>query len=119
MAYRVDFNATSFADLIEDAFGDILASVGVVITLGPEPTAPIAPAPAAPSCADMDSDGDGVNDCDDKCPDSQAGQTTGADGCPGPVSTDLKGVNLDFDKSTPRTAAGAILNGANGRTEER
>src|SRR3546814_4821362 len=69
LAYRVDFNDSSFAAPNEDAFGDILASVGVVIPLGPEPTAPIAPAPAAPSCADMDSDGDGVNDCDDKCPD--------------------------------------------------
>ncbi|MBB1473978.1 porin family protein, partial [Luteimonas sp. MC1825] len=44
----------------EDWFGDVLASVGVVIPLGPEPTAPVAPAPVAPSCADMDSDGDGV-----------------------------------------------------------
>src|SRR3546814_20474388 len=92
MAYRVDFNATSFAAPNEDAFGDILASVGVVITLGPEPTAPIAPAPAAPSCADMDSAGDGVNDCDDKCPDSQAGQPIGPDGRPVPVPIDLEGV---------------------------
>ncbi|MFC3717312.1 porin family protein, partial [Luteimonas soli] len=68
LGYRVDFNDASHAAPNEDAFGDILASVGVVIPLGPEPTAPIAPAPAAPSCADMDSDGDGVNDCDDKCP---------------------------------------------------
>src|SRR5690606_38462323 len=86
----------------EDWFGDVLASVGVVIPLGPEPTAPVAPAPVSPSCADMDSDGDGVNDCDDKCPGSQAGQTIGPDGCPVPVSIDLKGVNFDFDKSTLR-----------------
>ena len=96
----------------EDWFGDVLASVGVVIPLGPEPTAPVAPAPAAPTCADMDSDGDGVNDCDDKCPDSQAGQTIGPDGCPVPVSIDLKGVNFDFDKSTLRPDAVAILNEA-------
>src|SRR3546814_11672794 len=60
----------------------------------------------------MDSDGDGVNDCDDKCPDSQAGQTIGPDGCPVPVSIDLKGVNFDFDKSTLRPDAVAILNAA-------
>jgi len=96
----------------EDWFQDILASVGVVIPLGPEPTAPVAPAPAAPTCADMDSDGDGVNDCDDKCPGSQAGQTIGPDGCPVPVSIDLKGVNFDFDKSTLRPDAVAILNEA-------
>ena len=95
-----------------DWFGDVLASVGVVIPLGPEPTAPVAPAPVAPSCADMDSDGDGVNDCDDKCPGSQAGQTIGPDGCPVPVSIDLKGVNFDFDKSTLRPDAVSILNEA-------
>ena len=95
-----------------DWFGDVLASVGVVIPLGPEPTAPVAPAPVAPSCADMDSDGDGVNDCDDRCPGSQAGQTIGPDGCPVPVSIDLKGVNFDFDKSTLRPDAVSILNEA-------
>jgi OmpA-OmpF porin, OOP family len=96
----------------EDWFGDVLASVGIIIPLGPEPTAPVAPAPVAPSCADSDSDGDGVNDCDDKCPGSQAGQTIGPDGCPVPVSIDLKGVNFDFDKSTLRPDAVAILNEA-------
>src|SRR5690606_27935332 len=98
LAYRADFDDQSMAAPNEDWFGDVLASVGVVIPLGPEPTAPVAPAPVAPSCADMDSDGDGVNDCVDKCPDSQAGQTIGPDGCPVPVSIDLKGVNFDFDK---------------------
>jgi OOP family OmpA-OmpF porin len=93
-------------------FADVLASVGVVIPLGPEPMAAVAPAPVAPNCADSDSDGDGVNDCDDKCPGSQAGQTIGPDGCPVPVSIDLKGVNFDFDKSTLRPDAVAILNEA-------
>ena len=94
-----------------DWFGDVLASVGVVVPLGPPPVAPVAPAPApaAPSCADLDDDGDGVNNCDDKCPGSQAGQTIGPDGCPVPVSIDLKGVNFDFDKSTLRPDAVAIL----------
>ena len=55
------------------------------------------------------SDGDGVNNCDDKCPGSQAGQTIGPDGCPVPVSIDLKGVNFDFDKATLRPDAIAIL----------
>jgi OOP family OmpA-OmpF porin len=95
----------------EDWFGDLLVSVGIVVPLGPEPVAP-APPPPAPSCADMDSDGDGVNDCDDKCPGSQAGQTIGPDGCPVPVSIDLKGVNFDFDKATLRPDAITILNEA-------
>ncbi len=99
----------------ENSFTDLLASVGLTVALGPEPMAPVGPAPvAAPGCADMDDDGDGVNNCNDKCPDSQAGQTIGPDGCPVPVSIDLKGVNFDFDKSTLRPDARAILTEAVG-----
>jgi OOP family OmpA-OmpF porin len=113
LAVRFDMDGDALdaegGDLGSDNFSDILASVGVVIPLGPEP---VAPTPAAPSCSDMDSDGDGVNDCDDKCPGSQAGQTIGPDGCPVQVAIDLKGVNFDFDKSTLRPDAVAILNEA-------
>ena len=112
LAYRADFDDGSVAAPDEDWFGDVLASVGIIVPLGPEPEAPVGPAPVAPNCADSDSDGDGVNDCDDKCPGSQAGQTIGPDGCPVPVSIDLKGVNFDFDKSTLRPDAIAILNEA-------
>ena len=112
LAYRADFDDSSVAAPDEDWFGDVLASVGVIIPLGPEPVAPVAPAPVAPNCADLDDDGDGVNNCNDKCPGSQAGQTIGPDGCPVPVSIDLKGVNFDFDRSTLRPDAVAILNEA-------
>ncbi|MFZ5656743.1 MAG: OmpA family protein [Pseudomonadota bacterium] len=112
LAYRGDFDSSSVAAPQEDWFGDVLASVGVVVPLGPEPAAPVAPAPAAPTCADKDDDGDGVNNCDDKCPGSQAGQAIGPDGCPVPVTIDLRGVNFDFDKSTLRPDAIAILNEA-------
>ncbi|MFC3813802.1 OmpA family protein [Lysobacter sp. GCM10012299] len=111
VAYRADFDDGSVSAPDEDWFGDVLASVGVVIPLGPPPVA-AAPAPAAPSCADLDDDGDGVNNCDDKCPGSQAGQTIGPDGCPVPVSIDLKGVNFDFDKATLRPDAVSILSEA-------
>jgi OOP family OmpA-OmpF porin len=96
-------------------YTDLLASVGVTVALGPEPMKAVEPAPApAPvaTCADKDSDGDGVNDCNDKCPNSPAGQTVGPDGCPVPVTIDLRGVNFDFDKSTLRPDAVAILNEA-------
>lgn len=113
---RVDFDdVQANAGTQEDYFTDMLASIGMTVALGPEPAAPVAaapPPPAAPSCSDMDDDGDGVNNCDDKCPGSQAGQTIGPDGCPVPVSIDLKGVNFDFDKSTLRPDAVAILNEA-------
>ena len=113
LAYRADFDDQSYNSPNEDMFGDLLASVGVVIPLGPKAVAAPAPAPApapvAPSCADLDDDGDGVNNCDDKCPNSQPGQTIGPDGCPVPISIDLKGVNFDYDKSTLRPDAVSIL----------
>lgn len=112
LAARFDMDGSSHFAPNDSYFTDVLASIGVVIPLGPEPMAPVAPAPVAPNCADMDDDGDGVNNCDDKCPGSQAGQTIGPDGCPVPVSIDLKGVNFDFDKSTLRPDAVAILNEA-------
>jgi OOP family OmpA-OmpF porin len=119
LAVRLDADNDSVGALLEDDdnndgedwFQDLLLSVGVVVPLGPE-TAVAPPPPPAESCADKDSDGDGVNDCDDKCPNSQAGQTIGPDGCPVPISIDLKGVNFDFDKSTLRPDAVAILNEA-------
>ncbi len=97
----------------EDWFQDVLASVGVVIPLGPEPVTAPPPAPTV-TCADKDDDGDGVNNCDDKCPGSTAGQAVGPDGCPVPLTIDLKGVNFDFDKSTLRPDAIAILDEAIG-----
>jgi OmpA-OmpF porin, OOP family len=110
LAYRADFDDQSVAAVDEDWFGDVLASVGIIVPLGAAAAAPAAaPAPVAPSCTDGDDDGDGVNNCDDKCPGSQAGQTIGPDGCPVPVSIDLKGVNFDYDKSNLRPDAVQIL----------
>jgi outer membrane autotransporter protein len=67
---------------IDSMFGGHL---GIRYTFGgaaPAP-APVA-APPAKTCADLDDDGDGVNNCDDKCPGSTAGTAVGADGCPVP-----------------------------------
>ena len=120
LAARLDADNDSVGALLndedhddgEDWFQDVLASVGVVIPLGPAPVAPVGPAPTPATCADKDDDGDGVNNCDDKCPGSQAGQAVGPDGCPVPLTIDLKGVNFDFDKSTLRPDAIAILDEA-------
>ena len=120
LAYRYDGDdeaiSPNFDGSIDDkdSFADLLASVGVVIPLGALPAAPVpvAPAPVTPNCADLDDDGDGVNNCNDRCPGSQAGQAVGPDGCPVPLSIDLKGVNFDFDKSTLRPDAIGILNEA-------
>ena len=103
LAYRADFDDQSVAgaDTDTDWFGDVLASVGIIVPLGAAaPAATPAPAPAAaPSCADGDDDGDGVNNCDDKCPGSQAGQTIGPDGCPVPVLCTMPAPTLAADEA--------------------
>jgi OOP family OmpA-OmpF porin len=102
---------------IDDAIGnkgDIdLASIGLVYRFGPLAQTPIVPAPVpAADCSSLDDDGDGVNNCDDKCPGSQAGQAIGPDGCPVPLTIDLKGVNFDFDQATLRPDGVVILDEA-------
>src|SRR5690606_20758378 len=61
LAYRIDADNDSIGAFMtddaprddgEDWFGDVLASVGVVVPLGPAPVSAVAPAPVAPSCAD-------------------------------------------------------------------
>jgi len=47
--------------------------------------------------AEKDSDGDGVYDALDKCPDTPAGSTVGADGCPISMDDDQDGVTNDKD----------------------
>ena len=116
---RWDFDNRSVAAPQEDKFLDVLAQLTMAVKLGPPPAAPVEvvedivpPPPPPPSCADLDDDGDGVNNCDDRCPDSQPGQTVGPDGCPVAVTIDLRGVNFDFDKATLRPDAEATLNEA-------
>jgi OOP family OmpA-OmpF porin len=66
---------------VDGYFGfQFLFPIGEEAAPAPEP----APIPQK-TCADLDDDGDGVNNCDDKCPGSQAGQAIGADGCPVPA----------------------------------
>lgn len=49
--------------------------------------------PAPPSCKDLDSDADGINDCDDKCPDTLKGAHVNKFGCW------IVDVKFDNDKS--------------------
>lgn len=55
-------------------------------------------APAAVDPCSLDDDGDGVNNCIDKCPDTAKELAVDANGCPIPVKMQLK-VLFDFDKS--------------------
>ena len=84
--YRVDdaIGAKSHVDLF---------SLGLVYRFGGaelvevEHPAPVYTPPPQPTvdCSTMDDDHDGVNNCNDRCPDTPAGQTVGADGCPLPA----------------------------------
>jgi len=77
----------------------------------PPAPAPVAPPPAEPQPAALpDSDHDGVNDFLDKCPDTPAGATVDATGCP--LDSDHDGVWDGVDKC-PDTPAGATVD-ANG-----
>ncbi len=85
----------------KDGYLDGLVTVGLVYSFGhataPAQTTP-AVVPATPDCHTLDDDHDGVNNCDDKCPDTPAGTIVGPDGCPQKVVIDLRGVNFKFDR---------------------
>ena len=104
---RFDFND----DFDAGHYQDLYATASVLFALGNLP-APVVPEAPAEDCATKDDDGDGVNNCNDRCPNSQAGQAIGPDGCPVPLTIDLKGVNFDFDKDTLRPDAVVILDEA-------
>jgi OmpA-OmpF porin, OOP family len=105
-----DAGQTESLDIIDgSSFLDYYATASLLVKLGNLPV-PVVAAPV--DCSTLDSDGDGVNDCDDKCPGSTPGQTIGADGCPVKLTIDLKGVNFDFDKATLRPDAVVILDEA-------
>jgi OOP family OmpA-OmpF porin len=65
--------------------------------------------PVPKACADLDADADGVDDCTDACPASQAGQAIGPDGCAVPLTIALKGVNFDAAGDGLRADAVAVL----------
>ena len=85
--YRLDFDDESQPG--EDDYGDFMLNLGLVVYLGgaPEPVVveevveEVVETPV-PDCSTLDDDGDGVNNCDDRCPGSTPGQTVGPDGCP-------------------------------------
>ncbi|MBO9662335.1 MAG: OmpA family protein [Dokdonella sp.] len=85
----------------KSGFTDGIVSVGLVYSFGTAAPAaapaPVAP-PPAPDCHSLDDDKDGVNNCDDRCPDTPAGTIVGPDGCPQKVVIDLRGVNFKFDR---------------------
>lgn len=119
LAYRYDFDSKSTANpatgRLHDSYGDVIVNFGVSMALGEAATPPatphtdpgkVTPPPPAADCHKMDDDHDGVNNCDDKCPASKAGEQVGPDGCAITVAIDLHGVEFKFDR--PKTGEKAI-----------
>ncbi|MFZ2726639.1 MAG: OmpA family protein [Methylococcaceae bacterium] len=102
------------------ALNDMLVNVGFVVPIGQKPKAVQPPpmpievpvrAQAEPiiDCATLDSDGDGVNDCLDKCPGTLPGSKCKSDGCP--ISLELKGVLFEYDSAKLMPSSMSILDG--------
>jgi len=88
VAYRYDTDDNSLEFISgEDDFGDALVTLGLTVAFGgAEEAIEIVEErieePTPPDCSTLDDDRDGVNNCDDRCADSTAGQVVGPDGCP-------------------------------------
>ena len=96
--YRYDWDNKS--QPTKDGYGDWFLGFSVVSRFGAPAEAPAAPAPApapaAPDCSKTIVNG--VNLCDNKCPNLAEGTIVGPDGCPQKVVIDLRGVNFKFDR---------------------
>lgn len=87
--YRYNNNFNAHLQPGTDEFHDMTVNVGFVIPFGEKPKAapavakvePVAAAPVVADCSTLDDDNDGVNNCDDICPDSLSGIQVGKKGC--------------------------------------
>ena len=82
-------------------------AVAVTPTVAPPPASPAPPAPPPV----LDSDGDGIVDGDDRCPDTPRGTPVGADGCPDILLT-LTGINFAFDRADIQPNSAILLDDA-------
>jgi OOP family OmpA-OmpF porin len=100
--YRYDWDNKSLKNAntsgSNSGFGDWFLGFSIVSRFGAPAAAPaaVAAAPAAPDCSKTVVNG--VNLCDNKCPNLPEGTVVGPDGCPQKVVIDLRGVNFKFDR---------------------
>lgn len=101
----------------QDKFLDYAAGLGFLFTFGsarpaPEPVAQPAPPPAAPPPPPpppRDTDGDGVIDDRDRCPDTPPGVAVDTDGCTRRGSATLQGVTFEFNSAVLTSASRPVL----------
>ena len=108
--YRLTTPVSDFNSPNTDVLNDMVVNLGFVVPFGDKPTA-LAPVAAAPvdDCASRDTDGDGVNDCDDKCPGTMSGTKVDDQGCP--IRIELKGVHFKYDSAELTSSSKTILDG--------
>ncbi|WP_199098451.1 OmpA family protein [Dyella sp. ASV21] len=95
--YRYDWDDKS--NVAKNGYGDWFLGLSIVSRFGEPAAAPAAVAPVAPVAPDCSKQfRNGVNLCDNKCPDLPEGTIVGPDGCPQKVVIDLRGVNFKFDR---------------------
>jgi opacity protein-like surface antigen len=86
---RVNANGTDFRRSDDSLDFDTIKLTATWRFGGRAQAVPVAVPVQAPvaqaSCSDLDDDGDGVNNCDDKCPGTTSGTAIGVDGCPVPA----------------------------------
>ena len=94
--YRYDWDDKT--NPAKSGYGDWFLGLSIVSRFGAAAAAPapVAPPPAAPDCSKTIVNG--VNLCDNKCPNLPEGTVVGPDGCPQKVVIDLRGVNFKFDR---------------------
>lgn len=90
----------------QSSYDDYLFRLGLNLALGEAPKA--APAEEIIEPAPIDSDGDGVSDQNDNCPNTPAGTAVDQYGCPYDGDDDNDGVPNSVDKC-PNSKAGAIV----------
>ena len=109
VALRVDVRDNM---VVDDAIHNIESTAGIVFRFGgnktaaPAQTSQAEPVQVAQAAPPVDSDGDGVPDYLDKCPNTPAGVAVDSNGCP--IDSDHDGVPDYLDKC-PGTAAGVAV----------
>ena len=107
VALRVDVRDNM---VVDDTIHNFETTAGVVFRFGgnppPAPAAQAAPVQVAQVAPPVDSDGDGVPDYLDKCPNTPAGVAVDSNGCP--LDSDRDGVPDYLDKC-PNTPAGVTV----------
>jgi len=116
---RIRGEARYVYDNFGDHYNDVRFGLGIEIPLFEEKVREVATVTETTKVVESntgltDSDGDGVIDSVDKCPDTPKGARVDGDGCPFDKVIELKGVTFEFNKTRLRPDAQTILDWAVG-----